>query len=64
MTAISRSELLAKAKKTMPSVLCTSPEFVWRCAADTNVQDTWRKWGWVPHVHVNRPQGDVNVKSA
>lgn len=47
MTTINPSELLAKAKKTMPSVRCTDPAFVWVGPASTNVQATWRKWGWV-----------------
>ena len=41
-------ELLKAAKKTLPSIPCTSPEFVWVDAASTNVQNTWRKHGWKP----------------
>ena len=33
-------------KRTMPSIPCTSPDFVYRRGAD--VQATWRKFGWTP----------------
>lgn len=38
-----------------PSVPLTDPQFVYRNSAQTNVQDTWRRFGWVPPAHDTVP---------
>jgi hypothetical protein len=35
-------------KKTIPFIPVGHPDYVWRPAADTDVQRTWRRYGWVP----------------
>lgn len=32
--------------KVQPKI--TDPEFVWTPPVNTNVQDTWKRHGWVP----------------
>jgi hypothetical protein len=36
------------AKRIEPYVPVGHPDYVWRSAADTDVQRTWRRYGWVP----------------
>lgn len=35
-------------KKTLPYIPVGHPDFVWRPSVDTDVQRTWRKYGWTP----------------
>lgn len=39
---------LANAKRTLPTIPVGHPEYIWRPAADTDVQRTWRRFGWKP----------------
>ena len=36
------------AKRTTPTIPVGHPEYVWRGAVDTDVQRTWRRFGWTP----------------
>ena len=38
----------------IPTIPITNPAFVYRPAANTNVQDIWRKHGWVPPSEVEK----------
>lgn len=42
----SPEEVLARAKRTEPTIPADDPRFVWTAGAD--VQATWRRFGWVP----------------
>lgn len=35
-------------KTTMPTKLLVGGNFEYRNSATTNVQDTWRRYGWLP----------------
>ena len=39
---------MTNAKRTEPFIPVGHPDFVWRDASDTDVQRTWRRYGWVP----------------
>jgi len=39
---------MIQAKRTEPIVPVGHPKFVWYGAADTDVQRTWRRFGWTP----------------
>lgn len=32
----------------IPRIPVGHPKYVWHCAADTDVQRTWRNYGWQP----------------
>lgn len=53
---------LAHAKRTEPTIPVGHPKFIWYGAAATDVQRTWRRFGWKP-VNVKK-QGDDNVRRA
>lgn len=39
---------LANCKRTDPIIPVGHPNYVWRSHTDTDVQRTWRRYGWVP----------------
>lgn len=39
---------MTQPKRTEPSMPSTDPRFIWRSSADTDVQRTWRRFGWTP----------------
>ena len=48
-----------KREPKVPAYLLTDPEFVWIPAAQTDVQRTWRKFGWVPPSELKGSKNDA-----
>ena len=48
---------LAHAKRTEPTIPVGHPKFIWYGAAATDVQRTWRRFGWKP-VNVKKQGAD------
>lgn len=40
-----------KPKMAIPTQRVTDPDFKYVPQAKTNVQETWKRFGWVPPVH-------------
>lgn len=46
-------------KIVFPTVPVTSPDFEYRNAAQTDVTQTWRKFGWLPKAEADQPAEEV-----
>lgn len=43
-------------KPVLPTIPITDSRYVYRNAAQTNVQDTWKRFGWQPKEQKNEHQ--------
>ncbi len=43
-------------KRTEPMIPVGHPAYVWRGAADVDVQRTWRRFGWKPQAELQAQQ--------
>lgn len=45
-----------ESKPTQPSVPLTDSKFIYRNSSQTNVQETWKRFGWQPKEQTNEHQ--------
>ena len=54
ITVMLEEEFIKRPAK--PTLLITDSRFVYRNASQTNVQETWKRFGWQPKEHTNADQ--------